>query len=93
MSNSQTLPMRFRMLEIMADGNAYTVASMLEALKGEYQGEGQFNDKVVSVHFDSARAVGLIDVAEAELDAAKNLTVQYKITDYGRERLIYIPAK
>lgn len=89
-----TLPMRFRMLEIMSDDKVYTVASMMEVLKKDYQGEGQLTAKNITTHFDSARAVGLIEVADADFDSNKELIMQYKITEFGHDRCAnYLPKK
>ncbi len=86
------LPLRCRMLHLMSDKNEYDMEKMMAELKDEYGTEGQFKPSMMQLHLDSMRAVGLIEIVSAKLDASNNLDRMYKITDFGMERLAYLPA-
>jgi hypothetical protein len=46
----------------------------------------------MTLHTDSLAAVGMIEPVKTELENG-NLLITYKITDYGRDRLKYLPAE
>lgn len=85
------LPLRFRILHLMSEKDSISSDEIMDSLKDEYGGEGQFKKPVIDSHLQSMRAVGLIDVTDVDLDANENLKLRYKITDYGIDRLKYLP--
>lgn len=58
-------------------------------IQKEYSGEGQASDKIIRAHLESLRAVGALEVVDAEEEKGK-LVFLYKITDYGVSLLKYI---
>lgn len=89
---AETLPMKFRILHYASKaGDAISVHDLIKDLKDEYGTDGQFNKKMLSHHLDSLRAVGMIEVTEADFDSSGDLLIKYQITDYGADRLKYLP--
>ena len=86
-----TLPLRFRVLQYASLKDDFNCKDLLTDLKEEYGGEGQFTKKMLTTHLDSLRAVGMINNIDVGFDENEELTIQYKITDYGRSRLSYLP--
>ncbi|MEL7567429.1 MAG: hypothetical protein AAGU27_21475 [Dehalobacterium sp.] len=85
------LPLRFRVLHYAAQKDSFNYIDLLKDLKEEYGNDGQFNKGMMNLHIDSLRAVGMIEELDVDFDKNKELLVQYKITDYGRGRLSYLP--
>ncbi len=85
------LPLRYRILHIMSDNGSYSVDDIMEALKDEYGGEGQFNSKIMETHLQSLKAVGMLEYTEVYLDEAGELVRKFKLTEYGYSRLEYLP--
>jgi DNA-binding MarR family transcriptional regulator len=86
-----TLPLRFRVLHYASQNDAVNYVDLLNDLKEEYGTDGQFNRSMITRHLDSLRAVGMIEESDVAFDQNQELLVQYKITDYGRSRLSYLP--
>ena len=86
------LPMRFRILHLLSEGVSLSTAEIIANLQSEYAGEGQFKESIMNLHLSSMRAVGLIEVIELSLDAVDALQQKYKITEFGRSRLSYLPS-
>ncbi|ATW28116.1 MarR family transcriptional regulator [Candidatus Formimonas warabiya] len=90
---AQLLPLKFRILHYFSKAKGdVSVDDLLKDLKNEYSGDGQFTKSGVSNHLDSLRAVGMIEVTEPVLNN-NELTIKYKITDYGTSRLAYLPQE
>lgn len=88
------LPLKFRILHYAAKAKGtFSVVDLLRDLKDDYGSDGQFNKKMLSNHLDSLRAVGMIETAKAEFDAQGELMIDYKVTDYGKSRLSYLPKE
>lgn len=87
------LPMRFRILHLMAGGQEMTSQEVMDALRDEYGDEGQFKPGVINTHLQALRAVGMIEVADVQFDEKGELVEKFKITDYGRSRLKYLPKE
>lgn len=88
------LPLKFRILHYASKANGgFSVLDILRDLKDDYGSDGQFNKKMISNHLDSLRAVGMIETSKAEFDSQGELLIEYKITDYGRSRLSYLPPE
>jgi len=85
------LPLRFRVLHYASQKDTFTYLDLLRDLKEEYGNDGQFNKGIMTLHLDSLRAVGMIEEADVDFDKNQELLVQYRITDYGRGRLSYLP--
>ncbi|HMM06285.1 MAG TPA: hypothetical protein PKD52_06415 [Clostridiales bacterium] len=86
------LPFRFRVLHYASTRDTFTKHDLLRDLESEYAGEGQFTDKKMTLHTDSLVAVGMIETVKTELEG-NDLLLTFKITDYGRDRLKYLPAE
>lgn len=86
------LPFRFRVLHYASTRDTFTKHDLLRDLESEYAGEGQFTDKKMTLHTDSLMAVGMIETVKTELEG-EDLLLTFKITDYGRDRLKYLPAE
>ncbi|MCR6544786.1 DNA-binding protein [Dehalobacterium formicoaceticum] len=87
------LPLKFRILHYASKSKSpFSVLNLMKDLKEEYGSDGQFNNKMLSNHLDSLRAVGMIETTKAEFDSAGELVIDYQITDYGKSRLKYLPA-
>jgi len=86
-----TLPLRFRVLHYASQKDTVSYLDLLEDLKEEYGTDGQFNRGMITRHLDSLRAVGMIEESDVDFDENQELLVQYKITEYGRSRLSYLP--
>lgn len=87
------LPMRFRILHLMSKNKGLTGEEVMTALKPEYGSEGQFKKSIIETHLLSMKAVGMIEVCNASLDERGELKETFQITDYGRERLKYLPKE
>ena len=89
--SKSTLPLRFRILHYAAQVPQFNVEDLLRALDGEYHGEGQFTPKMLAQHCDTLRAGGLIDEKDVDVGPDGTLDITYVLTDYGRDRLSYLP--
>lgn len=87
------LPMRFRILHLISQHESITDNEVMEALRDEYGSERQFKLPVINTHLMSMRAVGMIDVADVYLNEQDNLVQKFRITDYGRGYLKYLPRE
>lgn len=87
------LPMRFRVLHYASKKDVVTYHDLLKDLAEEYVGEGQFNKNMMQLHLDSLRAVGMLEEVDVVFEDNGELLVSYRITDYGRERLKYLPLE
>jgi hypothetical protein len=87
------LPLRFRVLHYASQKDSFNYQDLLRDLKEEYGTDGQFNKGMMNLHIDSLRAVGMLEEVDVDFDKNKELIVQYKITDYGRDRLSYLPKE
>lgn len=85
------LPLKTRILRYAIDRNSeFTLQNVLDDLKPEYEGERLFNARQVEEYVDSYLGIGFFDAANMELDYNGKLMINYKITDYGKERKKYI---
>lgn len=91
MMKKSTLPLRFRVLHYASQKDSFNYTDLLKDLKEEYGTDGQFNKGMMNLHLDSLRAVGMVEETDVDFDDKQDLLVQYKITDYGRSRLSYLP--
>lgn len=87
------LPLRFRVLHYASQKDTVTYLDLLRDLAEEYGGEGQFNKNMMLLHLDSLRAVGMLEEVDVKFDENGDLLVSYRITDYGRDRLRYLPEE
>lgn len=85
------LPLRFRLLHLMATKNEANVHDLMKDLRAEYGNEGQFSVKSFEKHLTSMRASGLIEETDVNLDENGKLLETFTITEFGRGRLTYLP--
>ena len=85
------LPLRFRILHLLSQEHSLSEREVMDHLESEYGNEGQFIKSNFENHLESMRAVGMVEPTEATIDAKGKLQQKYKITDYGRQRLSYLP--
>ncbi len=51
-------------------------------------------EKMMVLHMDSLRAVGMIEEVDVQLENEQgDLLITYQITDYGKSRLVYLPKE
>ena len=86
-----TLPMRFRIIHYFSKVDEATVEQLMEGLRAEYGQEGQFNRKIFDEHIASMRQGGILDDRDVDLNDKDELVQSFAITDYGRDRLKYLP--
>ncbi|NYE58515.1 helix-turn-helix transcriptional regulator [Carboxydothermus ferrireducens] len=88
------LPLRFRILHLLGvEQKALIPEEIMEKLKDEYGNERQFRKNAIIGHLQSMKAVGLVQTTEVYLTDAGELVERFEITDYGRDRLKYLPAQ
>ena len=86
-----TLPLRFRILEYASHRESFTIDDLLRDLRDEYVAERQFTLRILSQHCDSMLASGMIEQQNVDVSPEGALVFRYRLTDYGRERLVYLP--
>lgn len=87
-----TLPLRFRILHYASTHDTFTYLDLMRDLKAEYPKDGQMNRKIMTLHMDSFRAVGMTEEVNVELENDQgDLLITYRLTDFGRSRLRYLP--
>ena len=91
MKKRHTLPLRFRILHYSATVEKFDINDLIHDLNDEYHGEGQFTQKGLSLHCDTLRACGLLEEKEVNVNDDGSLRIVYALTQYGRERLSYLP--
>jgi len=86
------LPLRLRTVQYLnqCQGQALTPAAIYEALRPEYEGEGQFTLTKMKWHLMCIKAVGLIEGLDPFWDDDGRPTYCYRITDAGRRNLAYL---
>ncbi len=88
------LPLRFRVLQYASTVEKFNYLDLMRDLKAEYGADGQFKRKMMVLHMDSLRAVGMIEDVDVQLENEQgDLLITYKITDYGKSRLTYLPKE
>ncbi|ABA88227.1 winged-helix DNA-binding domain protein [Syntrophotalea carbinolica DSM 2380] len=86
------LPLRFRLLHLMSSKSEANVHDLMKDLRAEYGNEGQFSVKSFEKHLTSMRASGLIEETDVDIDEQGKLLETFTITDFGRDRLKYLPG-
>ncbi|HEY3425805.1 MAG TPA: DNA-binding protein [Negativicutes bacterium] len=87
------LPLRFRILHLLSHYSILSELEIMNNLRPEYGDEGQFKQSNFAIHLASMRAVGIIESTDPTIDSAGCLQQKYKITDYGMQRLSYLPKE
>ncbi len=87
-----TLPLRLRILQYIGlhQGQPLTPGEIYEALKAEYEGEGQFSLDKMKWHLMCIKAVGLIAGIEPFWDENQEPCYRYQVTDAGLRNLSYL---
>ena len=90
---SRKLPMKIAVYEYACkmERNTFTVQDVIEALQPVYGEEAQLNPKRVSNYLSAFLGIKFLTEEKLELDETGNLVVHYRITDYGKTRIKYIP--
>lgn len=90
---SKVLPMKIAVYEYACkmEGKTFTVEDVIEALKPIYGGESQLNPKRIGNYLSAFLGIKFLTEENLELDGSGNLTVHYKLTDYGKTRMKFIP--
>jgi DNA-binding PadR family transcriptional regulator len=86
------LPMRFRILHLISEQDSLSALEIMDILEMEYGTEGQFKIAIIDTHLASMKAVGMIEITEAVLDVGGQIKQKYRITEYGWDRLKYLPV-
>jgi hypothetical protein len=89
---SVTLPLRLRILQYIGlhKGQALAPSEIYEALKEEYEGEGQFSPSKMKWHLMCIKAVGLIEGVEPFWDEGNEPTYRFRITQAGIHNLSFL---
>jgi hypothetical protein len=85
-----TLPVKFRLLQIIFQNQGISQKKILEILKEDYPDDRYVSEKGVEEYLVSLKAVGLIELSNITLDKRGDLEQFYKITNYGVSRMKYI---
>lgn len=91
--SKKTLPLRFRILHYAAQVATFKQEDLLRDLDAEYHGEGQFTPKMLAQHCETLRAGGLVEEKDVDVKPDGTLEITYALTDYGRDRLSYLPSE
>ena len=86
------LPLRLRTIQYLGQcrGRALAPAEIYEALRPEYEGEGQFTLSRIKWHLMCVKAVGLIEGVDPFWDGDREPAWRYRITEAGRRNLAYL---
>ena len=89
---SGTLPLRLRTIQYLnqCQGQALAPAEIYEALRSEYESEGQFTLRKMKWHLMCIKAVGLIEGVDPFWDDDQEPAYRYRITEAGRRNLAYL---
>ena len=89
---SGILPLRLRTVQYLGQcrGQALSPSEIYEALRPEYEGEGQFTLAKMKWHLMCIKAVGLIEGVDPFWDADQEPAYRYRITEAGRRNLAYL---
>ena len=88
------LPLKLRIFQYLTQvDHPGTSQDVMDALKGEYAGEGQMTYERVDFYMQSLLCVDMIEQTDVEFDKDGELIVHYQITDFGRSRIKYIPKR
>ncbi len=81
------LPLRMMIVKLFSDAQPRNAEAVLEALAPIYGNERQFTKENIETHLMSLKAVGILADFDAELSGFGDLSLQYVITDYGKDKL------
>ena len=88
------LPFKMRVYQFVAEAaHAVNADDIMDGLRGEYGGEMQFNRKRVEHYLDAIAAVSMIEESDVRFNDKGELTIEYKPTKLGIDRLKYLPKK
>lgn len=87
------LPLKLRVFDYIAHtGHPVTTSEVTQALEPEYRGERQMKESRIDFYLQSLLGVNMIKEDKVEFDENGKLQVNYKITDFGKSRIKYIPT-
>ena len=89
---SCTLPLRLRILHYLDQnqGHCLTHQEIYEALKDEYEGEGQLSQEKMKWHLLCIKSVGLIEAIDPFWDENQEPCFRYRVTEAGHRNLSYL---
>lgn len=88
------LPFKMRMYQFIGEANRPMDADyIMEGLRGEYGRERQFTRKRIEFYLDSLASVAMIKEKNVKFNEENELTIEYELTDLGKERLKYLPTR
>lgn len=87
------LPMKFRLLQLIAAEPGVTSVALAERVAAEYRGERQARRAVVEDHLVSMQTVGIVLATPKAVDAGGSLIQEYVLTPYGAQRLRFLPRR
>ena len=86
------LPIKARVLEYLAEKDCpVSGREMAEALKDEYPGEKTASEAKLEQTMLCYCRVGFVEPAEILMDGDEEL-LQFRITDLGKEEIVYVPG-
>lgn len=70
-----------------------TTQEIIDGIKDEYAGERQMTYKRVDDYIQQLLGVNMIAQDKVEFDDNDELVVYYKVSDFGKSRIKYIPKR
>lgn len=87
------LPLKTRILQYTIEKNQpFKIGELTEAMSKEYPGERFCNKKHIELLILSFCGVAMMKPCNYEYDENGELDVTYELTDFGREKIKYIPG-
>ncbi len=87
------LPIKFRLMQMIAAGGVRTTSDVLRVLQMEYSGERCVNSKTITEYLQSLRVCGLLEMdLTGEFDEFGVPVKNCRVTEYGKGRLTFIAA-
>lgn len=87
------LPLKFRILQLIAEAEAVSNDELAKRIAGEYGGERQACKKTVADHLTALETTGMIVCRPLTLCSDGFLEEELTLTPYGREQLRYLPRR
>ena len=87
------LPLKFRILQLIAAEEGISNRELVRRIAVEYPGERQAREKVIADHLTAFETTGMIVCRPVCLDGDGCLEEELAVTSYGLTRLRYLPKR
>lgn len=89
---AKVLPLKLRVFEYLTQvDHPVTSQNVYDALKDEYKGERQMKYSRIDEYMQALLGVNMVKESGLEYDKKGVLQVYYKVSDFGKSRIKYIP--